>query len=303
MQQIRIDNRLPTKLDMCPTIIPPTKAPMLATQLVTVDLLEEKTYSSESLCIRQAKSKDENHDRNATTQQVQTLPSHLDVVGNGSGEDNSQKVSESVTLLQKTRNESSGLDRTVVQSGSGSISVNTTQHDTENGTNTQELFVSGHTVGTKLNASHQQDVETQRPFSSVSVTEVTKHDTTNRSQHEHQGDTPGDLLDVLTEVMGKCSSIERHREEIVRVPSPCHEGRGEHNPLTSRDQSKTWQWVQQVSVGPHHGLGRNKVCDSCFSIVRDRSERKAHRTDDFSVQVDAFVVFLFDRHGFLVAHL
>ncbi|KAG7866132.1 hypothetical protein KL918_004121 [Ogataea parapolymorpha] len=188
-------------------------------------VLLDFSLAHKRLGVWQRESESEQTQRNRATKQKQRLPAHFDVVCEHSGEDHGEKVAERVALLQQSGNKASGLGWTVIERGGSGVSVDSTQHDAKDGSHAKELLVGADSVGAELDGSHEEDVETERVFSAVSVAEVAKHNTTHGSQHEHERDPPRNLFHGLIKVCGKVGSVQRNTEKIVRVPGPGQKSR------------------------------------------------------------------------------
>ncbi|KAG7844030.1 hypothetical protein KL941_004512 [Ogataea angusta] len=263
-------------------------------------VLLDFSLAHKRLGVWQRQSESEQTQRHRATQQKQRLPAHVDVVCEHPGEHDGQKVAERVALLQKSGNEASGLGGTVVERGGSGVSVDSAQHDAEDGSHAEELLVRADSVGAELDGGHEEDVEAERVLSAVSVAEVAKHDTPHGSQHEHERDPPRNLFHGLVKVRGEIGSVQRNTEKVVRVPGPGQKRRQKHDPLSSRDQLETRQRVQQVFVGLHHFLGRHKVGEPCLGIVANGPCRQVQRLH--LVHGQSLVVVFLDRERFQITH-
>lgn len=104
-----------------------------------------------------------------------------------------QQVTKGVTLLQHSRDNTTGLWGTILQSSSSNITIQTTHGNTEKRTAGQELFVCLTETGTQLQDNEENVVGDKGPFPAVAIRQDTEDDGTDGTQHQHEGDTPGNF--------------------------------------------------------------------------------------------------------------
>ncbi|KAG7887644.1 hypothetical protein KL936_004341 [Ogataea polymorpha] len=296
-EQHKIDDHGPVVLESAGGLL---RERWLRNATISVILLNF-SLAHKRLGVWERESESEQTHRNRATQQKQRLPAHVDVVCEHSGEHHGQKIAERVALLQQSGNKASGLGWTVIERGGSGVSVDSTQHDAKDGSHAKKLLVGADSVGAELDGGHEQDVDTERVFSAVSVAEVAEHNPPHGSQHEHERDPPRNLFHGLVKVCGKFSSVQGNTEKVVRVPGPGQKSRQKHNPLPSRDEFETRQRVQEVFVGLHHRLRWHKVGEPCLGIVGNGFCREVD-TLHLVVHTHSLVVIFLYRERFQITH-
>lgn len=136
----------------------------------------------------------------------------------------SQQITKSITLLQQTRNNTTRLQGTVLKGSRCSITVETTHGNTEQSTASQELLVGLAETSTQFENHEQQLVHHKGPFPSPAIGCNTKGNSTDRSQHQYQGDTPGDIGDRLVKGRSQLGCGQGDGKEIKGIPCPAEKG-------------------------------------------------------------------------------
>jgi hypothetical protein len=67
--------------------------------------------------------------------------------------------------------------------------------------------------------NEEQVVNNKGPFATVSISSNTKGDGSNRSEHEHKRDAPGNVRLGLSKVLSQVGDGQRNGEEIKGIPS------------------------------------------------------------------------------------
>lgn len=102
------------------------------------------------------------------------------------------------------------------------------------------------------------------PFSTITISSNTEDDGTDRSKHEHEGNSPGDIDGSLLEGGSQWSDGQRHGEEVESIPSPCDETNEPVEPLFAVDHSQECNWVWCLG----HGWLEGGDSGCCISTSR-----------------------------------
>lgn len=70
----------------------------------------------------------------------------------------------------------------------------------------------------QLKHDEEKVVDDKGPLASVPITSDTEQDGANRSEHEHEGDAPGDVRLSLAKLLGQVRNGQRNGEEVERIP-------------------------------------------------------------------------------------
>ena len=70
----------------------------------------------------------------------------------------------------------------------------------------------------QLKNDEKHVVDNEGPFPAVAIGRDTEQAGADRTEHEHEGDAPGDVRVVLAESLCKLANGQRDGEEIKRVP-------------------------------------------------------------------------------------
>lgn len=86
------------------------------------------------------------------------------------------------------------------------------------------MFVCLTETGTQLQDDEENVVGDKGPFPAVAIRQDTEDDRTDGTQHEHEGDTPGNFGVGLVEIFSQTGQRNRDGKEIEGIPSPAPEG-------------------------------------------------------------------------------
>ena len=70
----------------------------------------------------------------------------------------------------------------------------------------------------QFEADKQNIVDDERPFATIAVGRDTKDDGTNRTEHEHEGDTPRNIRVGLAKLLRETADGQGDGEEVKGVP-------------------------------------------------------------------------------------
>ena len=152
------------------------------------------------------------------------------------------RVGETHTLLENTRNETSGFVRTVFEGRGGSVAVQTTHGNAKKCSAGEKLLVilgepsslfsllampdslsDKEVVAHQLNHDKEQIVDDKGPFPPVPISSDTKDCGTERSKHEHKGDAPGNVGVGFIKGLGQIADGQGDGEEVKSVPRLCND--------------------------------------------------------------------------------
>ena len=155
------------------------------------------------LCLGKAHSEQNEQYRRAGTEPEKRAPSVGSGVDKSTSEDHSKQVSEGVTLLQHSTDETTGLLRTVLKCCRGDVSVKPTHGDTEECTDGKKLVVGLAETGAEFEDDEKNVVDNERPLASVTICCDTECDRAHRTEHQDECDAPCDILCVFAKVLGE----------------------------------------------------------------------------------------------------
>lgn len=178
----------------------------------------------ESLGFGQAQTENNEQHRWASAEPKERAPAVWSGVDKTTRKRSDEQVTKGVTLLQHSRDNATGLWGTILQSGSSNVTIQTTHGNTEKSTAGQELFVGRTETGAQLQDDEENVVGDKGPFAAVAIREDTEDDGTDGTQHQHEGDTPGDFGVGTLKVFSQTGQGNRDGEEIKGIPSPATKG-------------------------------------------------------------------------------
>ena len=117
----------------------------------------------------------------------------------GSGE----KIAKCISLLQHARNNTSGFRWTILDGSGSSVSVETSHGNSIDSPDCQKLLIGLTKASSKLENDEEDQVDNVGPFATVPISGDTECNGTDRSEHEHKSDTPGDVGGRFVECCGK----------------------------------------------------------------------------------------------------
>lgn len=91
------------------------------------------------------------------------------------------------------------------------------------------------------------------PLSLPASRTLTKYYSAYRSEHQDQGNAPGDLTRLLPKLLGQLRHGQGDSEEIKGIPGPGNEGDEEEQPLLRVQQRQELKWVRGFRHGGFEG--------------------------------------------------
>jgi hypothetical protein len=88
----------------------------------------------------------------------------------------------------------------------------------------QELFISLAESGSEFQNNEEDVVHHERPLATPAIGCDTECDGADGSEHEDEGDTPGDIGDGFIEFLSQLGGGQGDGEEIESVPCPAEKG-------------------------------------------------------------------------------
>lgn len=202
----------------------------------------------ESVGLREAETVDDDQDWRAGTEPEKRSPSVRSGVDEATSEDGCEEVSECVSLLEHTRDDSSCGLWTVFKSGRRGVTVQTAHRHTVERTNSEELLVGLAETSSELEGDEKNVVDNERPLAAVAVRSDTKENSANGSEHENECDTPGDVGLADVEGLGEVGDGQRDGEEVESIPGPGDETTTEEEPLLKVEHGKELEWVCEALI-------------------------------------------------------
>ena len=150
----------------------------------------------------------------------------------------SQEIAESISLLKHARDEASGLFWAILQRRRRGVSIQATHRNTEEGSAGEELLIGLRKTRTlegsaslvidrrgaaphvpyHFNDDEQRHVDDEGPFSAIPVSRNAEGDGAQRTQHQHERDSPGYIRVGLAERRGQVANGQTDGEEVERIP-------------------------------------------------------------------------------------
>lgn len=180
--------------------------------------------TTESLRLRQTQTEGNDQDGRARREPIQRAPSMGGSIDQATRKRSCKQITKSITLLQQTGDDTTSLGRAVLESSSSSVTVQTAHGDTEEGTAGQELLIGLAESAAQLDDDEEELVDDEGPFPAIAIRGNTEDDGANGSEHQHEGDTPGDVGDGFVKCFSQLSGGQGDGEEIEGIPSPAEEG-------------------------------------------------------------------------------
>lgn len=110
-----------------------------------------------------------------------------------SGKSRGEQIPKRVTLLQEPRNDTACFRRAILQRCSSRVTVQSTHGNSKQGATSQELFICLAETSAELEDHEEELVDDEWPFAAPSIGGDSEGDRADRSQHQHQGDSPCDV--------------------------------------------------------------------------------------------------------------
>jgi hypothetical protein len=88
----------------------------------------------------------------------------------------------------------------------------------------QELIVVLAETGSEFQNDEEDVVHHERPLAAVAIGCDTECDGADGSEHEDEGDTPGDIGDGFIECLGQSGGSQGDGEKIKGIPCPAEKG-------------------------------------------------------------------------------
>jgi len=146
-------------------------------------LISDQFTLVERFRLWQAESEDDNQNWGTGTKPEKWAPSMRSGVDESSCKGCSQKISESITLLQHTGDYTTSFLRAILQSSCGRITIQTTHCNAEQCSACEELLVGLTEACPEFKSNEQEIVHNEGPLSSISVCCETKSNGANRPEH------------------------------------------------------------------------------------------------------------------------
>lgn len=144
-------------------------------------------------------------------------------INQGPSKRSSQQVAKGVTLLEQPRDNPPRLHGTILQGGGRGVPVKTAHGDSEQSATGEELLIGLAETRAELEHDEKNVVHNKRPLATPAVGGNAKGDGADGSEHEHEGDAPGDICYLLAELLRQLRRGQRDREEVEGIPAPREE--------------------------------------------------------------------------------
>lgn len=133
----------------------------------------------EGFGFRKAKAEDDEQDRRARTKPIQGSPAVARCAHKRPGKDRGKQVSEYVSNLQYSREETTSRRRTVFECSGYSVAVHASHRNAEQAAATYELMVGVAKTRCELKYDEENVVHDIRPFAAIPICKETEDDGTN----------------------------------------------------------------------------------------------------------------------------
>ena len=154
----------------------------------------------EGFGFRKAKTEDDQQNRRARAKPVQRSPAVASGTHKGPGKDRCEKISEYISDLVYSREETTSRRRRILKCSGHSVAVHASHCNPEQAAASYELFVGVTETRCKLEQDEENLVYDVRPFAAIPIRNETENDGTDRTQHERCGDAPADVICGLVEI-------------------------------------------------------------------------------------------------------
>lgn len=180
--------------------------------------------TTESLRLGQTQTERDDQQRRASSEPVQRTPAMRGCIDETARKGRREQIPKSITLLQQTRDNTTCFGRAILERSSRSVTVQTTHGDAKDSAAGQELLVGLTETTTELDGDEKQLVDDKGPLTTIPIRGNTKDNGTDGSQHQHEGDTPGDVGDGFVKGLGQLGGGQGDGEEVECIPGPAAKG-------------------------------------------------------------------------------
>ena len=247
----------------------------------------------ESVRFWETQAEGNDQDGRAGAKPIQRTPAVGGGVDETTGEGRSEQVTKGVSLLKHAGDQATCFRRAVFEGGGGRIAIQPAHCNAKEGAHSQELLVGLAKAGAQLEDDEEDVVDDKGPLATISIGGDTEYRGSDRSEHEDEGDAPGDVGVGLAEGLGQVCDCEGDGEEVEGVPAPRQEGDEEEKPLLGIEQAQEADRVGSLSQGWAESGNASCCIPSC-------SHLRVGGVDlgESGLVVEAFgVVFVVGRHG------
>ena len=247
----------------------------------------------ESVRFWETQAEGNDQDGRTGTKPIQRSPAMGGGIDEATGEGCSEQITKSVALLKHARDQATCFRRAVFDGCGRSIAIQTTHCNAKERAHCQELLVGLAKAGAQLEDDEEEVVDDKGPLATISICSDTEYGGSDRSEHEDEGDSPGDVCIGLAEGLGQVCDSEGDGKEVEGVPGPCQEGDEEEKPLLSTEQAQEADRIGCLCQGWAESGNASSCILSCTHLRLGGVD-----LGESGLGVEAFgIVLVVGRHG------